>query len=72
MRTGIGKTLCAALAALPLAACHSSHHSDGGTPPTQPVTYGAALTGIDVERTADQQALPVAGIPAQGATLTVR
>jgi hypothetical protein len=71
MRTRIGKLLCATLAAVPLAACHS-HHSSGGTPAAQPATYSATLTGIDIDRTADQQPLPVSSLPAQGATLTVR
>jgi hypothetical protein len=71
MRTRIGKTLCAMLVMALLAACHSGH-SGGVGPSPQPATYTATLTDVQIERTADRQPLPVGGLPAQGATLTVR
>ena len=73
MQIKIRKTASAAVvAAALLAACHSHHSGGSGTPPSQPLTYGATLTEVNIVRTADQQAMPVAGLPAPGATLTVR
>ena len=68
MRIKISKTVSMSVAAMVLlAACHSHHSGGSGTSP-----YGATLTEVKIVRTADQQAMPVTGLPAQGATLTVR
>lgn len=73
MRIKISKTVSMSVAAMVLlAACHSHHSGGSGTSPSQPLTYGATLTEVKIVRTADQQAMPVTGLPAQGATLTVR
>ncbi len=70
------------IAALVLAGCGGgggggSGGGGGGSPPPPPPppaseTYTVTLTEIRVERTADQQPLVVDGVPADGATLTVR
>ncbi len=72
MQIKITKTVCAALVATPLlAACHSHHSGGSAPPPSQPLTYAVTLSDVKIARTADQQAMPVNGLPAQGATLTV-
>lgn len=46
----------------------------GSTPPPQPPaaeTYTVTAVAIDLQRSADGQVLPVDGLPAQGATLSL-
>ncbi len=65
-----------ATAILCLTACGGGGGSGGGgsTPPPQPPvaeTYTVTAVAIDLQRSADGQVLPVDGLPAQGATLTL-
>lgn len=46
----------------------------GGAPPIPPPpvsTFSVTLTSIELDRSADQRDMPVTGVPADGATLTV-
>lgn len=62
---------------LTLGACGGGGSGGSGgdaPPPTAPPpasTYSVTLTGIELERSADQQDLAVTGLPAEGATLTI-
>lgn len=71
------KPLCATLsmlmAAVTIGSCSSDSGDDkatAGGPGTQ--TYSATLTEVQIARSADQQPMPVAGLPAPGAQITVR
>lgn len=58
---------------LAVAGCGGS--GGDGVPPTAPTpasTYSVTLTAIELDRSADQQDMPVTGLPADGATLTVQ
>lgn len=50
---------------------------DGGSDFTSPTTvppastYSVTLTAIELDRSADQQDMPVTGVPADGASLTI-
>ena len=62
-----------ALAALLLAACSRSGHPNNGPPPVGAVvTFSATVTSVEIDRTADQQALAVTGLPAEGATISLQ
>lgn len=70
-------TMCLPLL-LTLGACGGGGGGSGGDapPPTAPPpptasTYSVTMTGIELVRSADQQDLPVTGLPAEGATLTI-
>lgn len=59
---------------LTLGACGGGGSGGDAPPPTAPPpasTYSVTLTGIELERSADQQDLRVTGLPADGATLTI-
>lgn len=67
-------TMCLPMA-LALTACGGGA-GDAPPPPAPPPppasTYSVTLTGIELQRSADQQDLPVTGLPADGATLTTQ
>lgn len=68
------KRFLTATAVLCLTACGGGGGGGGSTPPPQPPaaeTYTVTAVAIDLQRSADGQVLPVDGLPAQGATLTV-
>jgi hypothetical protein len=67
-----GKVIGLLAVIVALTAC--SDRGRGGTAPTQrpPETYSATVTDVEVVRSADALAMPVAGLPADGAELTVR
>lgn len=56
-----------------LAACGGGSGGGDGVPPPPPVqtTYSASLTGVEIDRTADQSDIVIDGLPAEGATITV-
>jgi hypothetical protein len=58
------------LAAALLASCH--HAGSDSPPPSAPPSFSVSATAIGLDRTADQQALPVGGLPAAGAQITVQ
>jgi len=66
--TRIIATLLAIL--LTASACGGDNKS-GPAPPPAPQSYAVTLVSIDVDRSADQLALEVAGPPADGPTVTV-
>ena len=59
--------VAAVLAAAFLSAC-GRHSSDSGS---APAVYSVELTGVAIKRPADGKDLPVTGLPAEGAKLTV-
>lgn len=70
-------TVLAGLSAVWLAACGGggggSTEPPGALPPTpEPAsTYSVTLLAVDADRSADQQPMPLDGLPHDGATLTV-
>jgi hypothetical protein len=73
MRIKMQRAASAAIAAATLlAGCHSHRSGGSASSPPAPATYGIALADVGIVRTADRQALPLAGLPARGATLTVQ
>lgn len=56
-----------------LTACGGGSGGGDGVPPPPPVqtTYSASLTGVEIDRTADQSDIVIDGLPAAGATITV-
>jgi len=58
-----------------MAACGGgSGGGDGSGPPSPPpasAVYSAALTNVEIDRTADQDDIMVDGLPVDGATVTV-
>jgi len=56
-----------------LAACGGSGSDRAERfPPSQPTTFAASVTAVNIVRSADAQAMPITGLPADGAELTVR
>ena len=41
------------------------------SPPPPAATFSVALTGVDIDRVADQADIPIDGLPVDGATLTM-
>lgn len=56
-----------------LAACGGGSGGGDGVPPPPPVqtTYSASLTGVEIDRTADQSDIVIDGLPAEGAMITI-
>lgn len=67
------QTLMYALTAVFLGACSGSGNDAGDNPPADGVTtFTATVTAVEVNRTADQQALAITGLPTEGATITLQ
>lgn len=64
-----GRILVAAFAASLLIACSSS--GGDGSSGKSDVTFSATITAIELSRTADQQELPVTGLPVVGGVISV-
>lgn len=57
-----------------ITACGGGSGGAGGSPPPPPppaATHSVALTGVQVDRAADQAAVDIGGLPVEGATVTV-
>lgn len=70
MKTRIGLVILMVVAAL-LAACGRDGSSGPGAG-TPAQTYSATVVDIELVRSADGEPLPVDGLPADGAEVTVR
>jgi len=66
-------SILVSIAALTISACGGGGSSSGTPPPPDPTnTFSVTLIGVDVDRSADQLPLDVIGLPAEGATVTIR
>lgn len=61
------------LALLAAATAASCGGGGGSEPPPPPVesTFTVSLSGVDVDRSADQLVLDTGGLPVEGATITI-
>ncbi len=64
-RTLAAIIICASM----LAGCDNLGIGDDS--PAQPQTFSVTVTEVDIVRSADDQNMPVTGLPAQGAEITV-
>lgn len=63
-------TTAMVLAAI-LSGCGGGSGSEPAPPATTTKTFSVSMTAIDVDRSADQLALDVDGLPVQGATVRI-
>jgi hypothetical protein len=66
------KLLLTLAAAAALSACRGDGGSGGGGPTQRAETFTATVTSVEIVRSADALDMPVTGLPADGAELTVR